>query len=439
MKLVMYDVTLREGSQGGGISLSVNDKIKTVQMLDKLGVAFIEAGNPFSNPKDRDFFEKIKEKRLNNSKLVAFGATAKKGANPEKDEGLQALLSADTEYVAIFGKAWDFHVKEILKVSLEENLQLIKESIEYLNKKGKRVFFDAEHFFDGFKANKDYALKVAQTAAKAGAYAVVLCDTNGGCFPFEIEEITKQVKADVPIGIHCHNDTNMADANTIFAVKGGAAIVQATIGGIGERCGNCNLCTIIPSLQVKLGYPCIDDDALKGITKLSRQFSEIANIRISDNTAYVGKNAFMHKAGMHIDAVNKNPASFEHISPDRVGQSRQFVLSEVAGRVAVIDKAKTILPDIKKSSPLATQILERLKELENEGYVYEEANASFEMEVKKLAGLKRKWYEVKEFKVITDKPKKRGVGVSYAMVELEVDGETRITGGKGNGPVNAMD
>lgn len=441
MNVLMYDATLREGAQGVGASFSVNDKIKIAVMLDKLGVPFIEAGNPSSNPKDKEFFDRIKKHEMKNSKLVAFGATARKGVKPEEDEGLKALLSADTEYVAVFGKAWDFHATEILKISPQENLELIGNTIKYLCCKGKKVFFDAEHFFDGYKNNSDYALKVLETAQQAGAYRLALCDTNGGCFPHEISEITCAAVegfGDI-IGIHCHNDTNMADANSIAAVRSGAKMVQATINGIGERCGNCNLCTIIPSLQLKLGYSCIDGEALKGITKFSRQFSEIANISLDAKTPYVGKNTFKHKGGMHIDAVNKNPLSFEHISPDMVGQSRQFILSEVAGRVAVIDKAKSILPGIEKSSPIAVKILDRLKELENKGYVYEEANASFELEIKRIAGLKKNWYEVKEFKVVTDKPKKRGMGVAYAIVEAEVDGEVKITGGKGNGPVNALD
>lgn len=441
MNVMIYDTTLREGAQGVGVSFSVNDKIKIALMLDKLGVSFIEGGNPSSNPKDKEFFQRIRDHRLTTSKLVAFGATLRKGVRPEEDEGLKALLDANTEYVAVFGKAWDFHSTEILKISLEDNLALIRDTIAYLSGRGRKVFFDAEHFFDGYKHNEKYAMEVLKTAREAGAYALILCDTNGGCFPHEIGEITAAVtKAmDGTIGIHCHNDTNMADANSVAAVRSGAGIVQATINGIGERCGNCNLCTIIPSLQIKLGYSCIDSDALKGITKFSRQFSEIANIRVDSKTPYVGKNTFMHKAGMHIDAVSKNPLSFEHISPDTVGQSRQFMLSEVAGRMAVIEKAKSIIPDIEKSSPIVSRILKRLKDMENQGYVYEEANASFELEIKSIAGIKKDWYDVKEFKVITDKPRKKGTGLAYAMIEVEVDGEVRITAGKGNGPVNALD
>lgn len=441
MNITMYDATLREGAQGVGASFSVKDKIKITLMLDKLGIPFVEAGNPSSNPKDKEYFDKIKEYSLSTSKLVAFGATARRGIDPKDDEGIKALLSADTEYVAVFGKSWDFHVTDILHATLEENLKIIENTISYLVTQGRKVFFDAEHFFDGYKCNKEYALTVLQIAQQAGAYSLVLCDTNGGCFPHEIDEITADVMKQIslPVGIHCHNDTNMADANSIAAVRSGASIVQATINGIGERCGNCNLCTVIPSLQLKLGYSCIDSEALKTITMFSRQFGEIAGLRIDHKTPYIGKNAFKHKAGMHIDAVNKNPLSFEHICPDAVGQSRQFMLSEVAGRVAVIDKAKAVIPDIDKTSPMATKILERLKMLESMGYVYEEANASFELEIKRIAGIKKDWYNVIEFKVVTDKPRKKGTGLAYAMIEVEVDGNVQITAGKGNGPVNALD
>lgn len=437
----MYDATLREGAQGVGASFSVSDKMKIVAMLDNLGVKFIEAGNPASNPKDKEFFIKAKNYEFKNAKLVAFGSTAHKGVAPKDDANVQALLDADTEYIAVFGKSWDFHVTEILKVSTEENLQIIRNTIEYLTSMGKKVFFDAEHFFDGYKHNKEYAMKVLMTAKEAGAIALVLCDTNGGCFPHEIGDITAKVvaKHGELTAIHTHNDTGMAEANTIAAVLSGVTLVQATIGGIGERCGNCNLCTLIPNLQLKLGYNCIDSDKLKGITSFSNKFSEIANIRVNRNTPYVGKNAFTHKAGMHIDGVNKNPLSFEHITPDLVGQSRQFILSEVAGRMAVIDKAKSILPDIDKTSPLAGQILERLKELESEGFVYEDAEASFELVIKKIAGLYKERFKVNEFKAITDKPRLDGSCPAYVMAEVQVGDEVEINAAKGNGPVNALD
>lgn len=441
MKLTMYDATLREGAQGAGASFSVSDKMKIVAMLDDLGVEYIEAGNPSSNPKDKEFFREIKEYKFKQAKLVAFGSTARKGVEPAEDANIKALLEAETEYVAVFGKAWDFHATEILKVSLEENLEIIKASIEYLTSLGKKVFFDAEHFFDGYKNNSDYAMKVLDTAQRAGAYSLVLCDTNGGCFPHQVQEITARVTQVFGdrVGIHCHNDTGMAEANTVAGVLSGAKVVQATIGGIGERCGNCNLCTVIPNLQLKLGYSCIGEGSLKGITKFSNKFSEIANVRVDRKTPYVGKDAFTHKAGMHIDGVNKNPLSFEHISPDKVGRSRQFILSEVAGRMAVIDKAKSILPDITKTSPVATDILARLKELESDGYVYEDAEASFELVIKKIAGLYKQRFNVNEFKVITDKPEEKGTGLAYAIAEVQVKDDVEINAAKGNGPVNALD
>ena len=442
MKIAIYDATLREGAQGANASFSVSDKLKIVKLLDDLGVDYIEAGNPSSNPKDKEFFEKIKDYDFKYSKLVAFGSTCRKGVKVEDDENLKALIMADTEYVTVFGKAWDFHATDILGITLDENVELIKNTVEYLVSQNKKVCFDAEHFFDGYKSNKEYAIKVLEAAKKAGAWNLCLCDTNGGTFPHEVSTITKEmveIFGDM-IGIHCHNDTGMANANTVEAVLNGATSAQVTINGLGERCGNADLCVVIPNLQLKLGYECIDSEKLKGLTKFSRQFAEIANISISGNTAYVGKQAFMHKAGMHIDGVAKNPISFEHIDPALIGQSRRFLLSEVAGRMAVINKAKKILPDIDKTSPEASLILDKLKALENEGYVYEGAQASFELVIRKVVGMYKEHFAVNEFKVITDKPESDATGaLAYAMAEVQVGDLVEINAAKGQGPVNAID
>lgn len=439
MQAVVYDATLREGAQGAGASFSLEDKVKIARLLDELGVAYVEAGNPSSNPKDKAFFDRMLKEPLKTAKLVAFGSTCRKDRSPEEDANMKALLMARTDCVAIFGKAWDFHATEILGVSLEENLNMIRQSVVYLCGKGKRVFFDAEHFFDGYKHNPEYAMEVLKTAKEAGAYSLVLCDTNGGCFPHEVQTITQKVVAAFGecIGIHVHNDTGMAGANTVEAVLGGANLVQVTMNGLGERCGNADLFTVVPNLQLKLGYACIPTESMRRITLYCRQFSEIANLSIDDKTAYVGKNAFTHKAGMHIDGVSKNPISFEHISPELVGRSRTFLLSEVAGRMAVIQKAKSIVPEMDKHSPEATLILEKLKELENKGYQFEGAEASFELVIRRLLGLYQPLFTVKNYKAISDAPE--GEEFAYAIAEVEVGGEVEINAGKGNGPVNALD
>ncbi len=441
MKKVIYDATLREGAQCANASFSVNDKLKIVEMLDELGVGYIEAGNPSSNPKDKEFFDFIKDYKFKTAKLVAFGATARKGNLPKDDAGIKALVDANTDYVAVFGKSWDFHATNIIGISLEENLEIIRSTVEYLTSLGKKVFFDAEHFFDGYKENSDYAMEALAAAKEGGAFNLVLCDTNGGCFPSEIAKITKEVvdRFGDMVSIHCHNDTGMACANTVEAINNGAQMAQVTIGGIGERCGNADLCIILPDLQIKLGYTCVEPDKLKTLHQFSRKFSEIANIKVDEKTPFVGANAFMHKAGMHIDGVNKNPKSFEHMNPELIGQSRKFVLSEVAGRVAVINKAKHIIPDINKNSPEAAKILQELKELENQGYVFEGAEASFELVIRKIAGLYTPKFSVKEYKVITDKPEGIGSGPAYAMAEIQVGDETEINAAKGNGPVNSLD
>lgn len=442
MKAVIYDCTLREGAQGVGASFSVEDKLKIVDLLDGFGVPYIEAGNPASNPKDKEFFERLNNYPISQAKIVAFGSTARKGVTPQEDSNIKSLLAANTEYITIFGKSWDFHATEILGITLEENLNLIKDSIEYLRSQGKHVFFDAEHFFDGYKNNSEYALKVLQTAKDAGAEYLVLCETNGGCFPHEVAQITKTVVDQFGgdcVGLHCHNDTQMAGANTIEGMLAGAVMAQVTLNGIGERTGNADLCTLVPNLQLKLGYDVVSQENMRGINRLCRQFAEIANITLDEKTAYVGNNAFTHKAGMHIDGVTKNPSSFEHIDPDLVGRSRKFILSEVAGRMAVLKKAQAIVPNIEKSSPETQQILDKLKDLENQGYVFEGAEASFELVVKRMLKMYEPFFTVEDYRAIADSPKDDGKAFAYAVAEIHVGDDIEINAGKGNGPVNALD
>ncbi len=316
-KVTIFDSTLRDGAQAEGVSFSVEDKIKIVKALDNLGIAYIEAGNPGSNPKDLEFFERIKNIELNNAEIAAFGSTRRRGISPSEDGNVRALLGADTKTVAIFGKSWDFHVTDIINATLQENIEMIYDTIAFLKSKGKTVVFDAEHFFDGYKNNSEYALKTLDAAVQGGADCLCLCDTNGGTFPNEIYDITK-IAADrfeIPIGIHAHNDCGMAVANSIMAVNAGARHVQGTFTGFGERCGNANLSTIIPNLQVKQNYICIPNENMTNLTHTAREVSEIANLKLSDREPFVGKTAFAHKGGMHIDGVCKSSKSFEHIDP----------------------------------------------------------------------------------------------------------------------------
>lgn len=334
----IFDSTLRDGAQGHGISFSLEDKIKIVKLLDEMKIDYIEAGNPGSNPKDMEFFKLIKTIDLKHSKVVAFGSTRRPNIKVEDDKNLKDLLSAECDTVVVFGKSWDFQVTDIIKTTLDENLEMIKYTIKYLSDKGKKVIFDAEHFYDGFKANKEYAMSTVKSAEENGAMAVVLCDTNGGMLPEEIASITKFVRSqvDIEIGIHSHNDMGMAVANSIVAVQSGANQVQGTFIGIGERCGNANLSSIIPILKLKLNYNVLGNNELGELTKTARAISEICNITLEDQSPFVGNSAFAHKGGMHIDAVTKSPKSYEHIDPKLVGNKRRFLVSEVSGKSTIL-------------------------------------------------------------------------------------------------------
>jgi 2-isopropylmalate synthase len=440
-RIAIYDSTLRDGAQTQGISYSVDDKIKIVERLDALGVAYIEAGNPGSNPKDLDFFARTASLKLANARIIAFGATRKVGIRVSDDANVQSLLKAGTAAIAIFGKSWDYQALEILRTTLEENLAMIGDTVRYLKQHGKEVVFDAEHFFDGYKENAEYALKTLAAAVDAGADSICLCDTNGGSFPDEIFDITRTVCARFPnaaVGIHCHNDSEMAVANSIRAVQAGATQVQGTINGLGERCGNANLCSIIPNLQLKLGHECIPPDAMRHLTSVARSVAEIANMPHNEKAPYVGGHAFAHKGGMHIDAVVKNPISYEHINPELVGNSRRVLMSEVAGRSTLLARINTVDPTLTKDSPETRRIMDKLKELEHEGYQFETAESSFELVVRKMLGRYTPFFELVEFKVIVNEPCVNEVN-SSVIIKVRVGDQEVLTVAEGDGPVNALD
>ena len=440
-KLQIFDSTLRDGAQGANISFSADDKIKVIETLDKLGVDFIEAGNPFSNPAEMQFFQKVSALKLNHAKIVAFGSTRRKGITPEEDNNLKSLLAAGTETVAIFGKSHIMHVTDVLKATPEENLAMIYDSVSFLSKNGKKVIFDAEHFFDGYKSDAEYAMKTLSSAADAGAYALCLCDTNGGIFPDEAYEITKKVCDTFPsviVAIHCHNDGGLAVASSIEAVKAGARQIQGTLLGFGERCGNANLTSIICNLQLKRGYECIPSEKLKDIYESAMTIAETANTAVPQNQPYIGMNAFAHKAGMHADGVLKYSSSFEHIDPAVIGNKRKFLLSEISGKSAIYDKLKNYFPALDKNGKEMDEIVTALKERALQGYQYEAAEASFILLVEKILGKYKSSFDLVNYKIINEQPAIEGK-VASAIVKIRVNGITRISASDGEGPVHAMD
>ena len=440
-KLQIFDSTLRDGAQGANISFSVDDKIKVIETLDRLGVDFIEAGNPFSNPAEMQFFQRIRGMKLEHANLVAFGSTRRKGISADEDSNLKSLLAANTEYVAIFGKSHIRHVTDVIKATAEENLAMIGESMKFLSSHGKKVIFDAEHFFDGFKTDEAYAMSALQAAHDAGAYCLCLCDTNGGIFPDEAYEITKKVTEAFPdtvVAIHCHNDGGLAVADSIAAVQAGAKQVQGTFLGFGERCGNANLSTIICNLQLKRGYECIPPDKLKDIYESAAAIADTANMAIPANQPYVGMNAFAHKAGMHADGVLKYSSSFEHIDPEAIGNKRKFLLSEISGKSAIYDKLKNYFPDLDKNGKEMGEIVAALKERALFGYQYEAAEASFVMLVEKILGKYKTSFDLINYKIINEQPAIEGK-VASAIIKIRVNGVTRIAASDGEGPVHAMD
>jgi 2-isopropylmalate synthase len=438
----IFDTSLRDGAQARGVSFSLQDKLAVVRSLDELGVRWIEAGNPGSNPKDADFFREAKKLHIENASICAFGATVKKGAKPEEDDGLQKLLSAETETIVIFGKSSLFHAREILGVPPEENLAMITETVRYLISKGRKVIYDAEHFFDAHRENAGYALSTVQAALDAGASTAVLCDTNGGTFPEDIKRGVDALRARCPgaqTGIHAHNDMGLAIACSLAAVGAGCSHVQGTLIGFGERCGNTALAALIPSLELKLGYRCLPEGRLHKTSEIARIIAEIANMALPDAMPYVGSAAFAHKAGMHADGILKARASFEHIDPALVGNGREFLMSEVGGRAAIAERLRKFDPTITKASPVVEAVSKRLKELEAEGSQFEGADASFEILALREMGRAATFFKIVSYRVTSEHPPTADMECSHAWLKVLVNGRSEIAGAEGDGPVNALD
>jgi len=441
MEVKIYDTTLRDGTQGEDISFSAEDKLRITQKLDELGIHYIEGGWPGSNPKDVHYFREVGKIPLTSAKVVAFGSTSRKGVPPEKDANIRSLLEAKTEVITIFGKSWDIHPLTAMDISLEENLDLIYQSITFLKGHVPEVIYDAEHFFDGFKGNKEYALATIKAAETAGADCIVLCDTNGGTLPFELEEIIREVKSSIktPLGIHVHNDSGLAVANTILAVKEGVVQVQGTINGYGERCGNADLCPVISNLKLKMGAECLSDERLRKLKEVSRFVSELANLPHNKHQPYVGDSAFAHKGGMHVSAIRKSPLTYEHVRPELVGNKQRVLISDLSGESSVLAKAKEFNIKLQKGDRTTKNILVALKELENRGYQFEGAEGSFELLIKKALGFHKKFFDLLGFRVIVEKRGDESPPISEATIMVKVGDRVEHTAALGNGPVNALD
>lgn len=439
-KIHILDTLLRDGTQAAEVSFSLEDKLRIAQELDTFGIDYIEGGWPGSNPKDQLFFEKAKNIDFKHAKLVAFGSTRRAKFSADKDPNLKALLEAETPVVSIFGKSWTLHVKKALKISLDENIALISDSIAFMKQHGKEVLYDAEHFFDGYKDNPEYALKTLLAAEKAGADCLVLCDTNGGTQTLELLEILKVVLSELntPIGVHLHNDSEMAVANSVAAVQAGCTHVQGTINGLGERCGNANLCSVIPNLQVKLNYSCIPDDQLLYITRLSKLISELANLAPVSNMPFVGSSAFAHKGGIHVSAVMKDSSTYEHIKPETIGNKREVILSDLSGRSNLLYKADELGLDISRFDTKIPEIITALKQKEHEGFQYEGAEDSLKLLIKKVTGEWKSYFKLEGFRVLVEKDTKVNPR-SEAIVRMIVNGKKEHTAAEGDGPVHALD
>jgi 2-isopropylmalate synthase len=438
--LEIYDTTLRDGAQAEDVTFSAEDKVRVAQKLDELGVHFIEGGWPGANPKDIEFFRMIKTIPLQHAAVVAFGST-RRATNPvQKDPTIQALLSAETQTITIFGKSWTFQVTDALGISLAKNLELISDSIQYLQSRGRRIFYDAEHFFDGFKADPDYALDTVRRAVEAGAERVILCDTNGGTMPWEIRAICESVRREFPValGIHAHNDCEMAVANSLVAIETGIVQVQGTINGIGERCGNANLCSIIPNLQVKMDRPALGK-RLSRLKEVSGFVTEIANLMPNKHQPYVGDAAFAHKGGVHIHAVLKNAATYEHIDPVVVGNRQRMLVSDYAGRSGLREKVEAYGIKLTKDQVKLQELVDTLKERESQGYQFEGAEGSFELLMRKAMGTHRPSFQLLGFRVIVEKKQEDGAPLSEATVMVKVGEAVEHTAAVGAGPVNALD
>ncbi|MGA7745115.1 MAG: citramalate synthase [Polyangia bacterium] len=437
MQIALFDTTLRDGTQSEGLSLSVEDKIKIARLLDGFGVRYIEGGYPGANPKDEEFFRRASELKLKQARLTAFGSTRRTGSTAATDSNLQALVKAGTPAVAIFGKTWLLHVTDVLKTTPEDNLAMIADSVSFLKQNGREVIFDAEHFFDGFRADRDYALAAVQAAARAGADWIVFCDTNGGNLPSTVAGIVREANKalSAPLGIHAHNDSDLAVANSLAAVEAGCTMVHGTINGWGERCGNANLMSVIPALQLKMGLSCIPEENMERLTEVSRTASEIANLRPRAHAPYVGASAFAHKAGAHVAAVAKSPVTFEHIPPEMVGNDRRIVVSELSGRGNIRVRAAELGVELRGNE---ADLVARIKELENQGYQFEAADGSLELMLRRTQPGYSEPFEVLDVVVISQRRSSSDMFVE-ATVKLKVGDEISHVVAEGSGPVDAMD
>jgi 2-isopropylmalate synthase len=443
-QVFIYDTTLRDGAQAEDLNFSVEDKIRVARKLDEFGVHYIEGGWPGSNPRDVEFFQEMRRVKLKRSKLAAFGSTRRARLKASEDPSLKSLATSGAPVATIFGKTWDLHVLKALKTTLNENLAMIEDSIAFLKEHMDEVVYDAEHFFDGYKANPDYAIQTLLAAEAAGADCLVLCDTNGGTLPHEIEEIIVRVRAIIgtPFGIHAHNDAELAVANSLAAVRLGAVMVHGTINGYGERCGNANLCAIIPDLKLKMGIDCVTDASLRKLREMSRYVDELANLPHRKWNPFVGDSAFAHKGGVHVDAVSKIPRTYEHILPELVGNRRRILVSDLAGKSNIIQKAAELGIRIKKGSPELSEILKKIKQLENEGYEFEGAEGSLELLMLRARHSYQSVFSMFDridYRVLTEKRKVDPHPVSEATVTVEVGGQVEHTAAWGNGPINALD
>ncbi len=439
--LEIYDTTLRDGTQGEGVNLSLADKLSLTQSLDWLGVDFIEGGWPGSNPKDEAYFEQVKELSLNNAKISAFGSTRRAKVTAAEDANLQKLVASGADLCCIFGKTWDLHVTDALRITLEQNLEMIADSVAFLKAEtGKTVFYDAEHFFDGYKANNSYGLDTLEAAWKAGAERLILCDTNGGALPHEVSAAVAAVFERIPdakLGIHVHNDGGLAVANTLAAVEAGCIHIQGTINGVGERCGNVDLCSVISNLELKMGYKCLPDENVKRITEISRLVWEKANLIGPNNQPFVGKSAFAHKGGIHVSAVQRNALTYEHVAPEAVGNERRILISELSGRSNVLDKLANRYPQLTDNDVISA-VLNEIQNQENAGFSYEAAEASFDLLVRRHVGEHRKIFDLEYYRV-------HGIGTHggenvlvEATAKLSVNGDPQLCAAEGNGPVDAL-
>ncbi|WP_274363579.1 citramalate synthase [Paenibacillus thermotolerans] len=438
--VTIFDTTLRDGTQGEGISLTVEDKLKIAVKLDELGIHYIEGGWPGSNGKDIEFFRRAASLPLKQAKITAFGSTRRKGIPAQDDANLNAIVESGVKVATIFGKSWDFQVTTALQTTLEENLNMIYDSVRFLKESGLEVIYDAEHFFDGYKNNRDYALDTIRRAEAAGASWIVLCDTNGGSLPGEVETIVRDVtdNVSVPIGIHAHNDCELGVANSLAAVQAGARQVQGTFNGLGERCGNANLCSVIPNLQLKLGFQCISEEQLRSLTNTARYVSEIANVHLPVNQPYVGSAAFAHKGGIHVSAVLRHSKTYEHIEPELVGNRQRVLVSELAGQSNLVFKAQELGLDFDLQNEATKRLINLIKEKEHEGYQFEGADATLELLIRSHLGKQQEIFTLESFKLIMEKTADRPV-VSEAILKIKVNGDIVYTAAEGNGPVNALD